>query len=95
MAKEFKIFFSWQSDLSANQTTRFIEESIEIAQTLLPDSIILVPEEATRNRLGTPDIMNSIFEKIDDCDLFIADVSIVGQYSIGDVFALQTQSLGL
>ena len=28
MAKEFKIFFSWQSDLSANQTTRFIEESI-------------------------------------------------------------------
>ena len=50
MAKEFKIFFSWQSDLSANQTTRFIEESIEIAQTLLPDSIILVPDEATRNR---------------------------------------------
>ena len=46
MAKEFKIFFSWQSDLSANQTTRFIEESIEIAQTLLPDSIILVPDEA-------------------------------------------------
>ena len=82
MAKEFKVFFSWQSDLSANQTTRFIEESIELAKTLLPDSIILVPDEATRNRLGTPDIMNSIFEKIDDCDLFIADVSIVGQYSI-------------
>ena len=82
MAKEFKVFFSWQSDLSANQTTRFIEESIELAKTLLPDSIILVPDEATRNRLGTPDIMNSIFEKIDDCDLFIADVTIVGQYSI-------------
>lgn len=82
MAKEFKVFFSWQSDLSANQTTRFIEESIEMARDLLPDSIILVPDEATRNRLGTPDIMNSIFEKINDCDLFIADVSIVGQYSL-------------
>ncbi len=82
MAKEFKVFFSWQSDLPANQTTRFIEESIEIAKSILPDSIILVPDEATRNRLGTPDIMNSIFEKIDNCDLFIADVSIVGQYSI-------------
>ena len=82
MAKEFKIFFSWQSDLSANQTKYFIEESIELAKNLLPDSIILIPDEATRNRLGTPDIMNSIFEKIDDCDLFIADVSIVGQYSI-------------
>ena len=41
-------------------------KSIEIAQTLLPDSIVLVPDEATRNRLGTPDIMNSIFGKIDD-----------------------------
>lgn len=82
MAKEFKIFFSWQSDLSANQTKYFIEECIEHAKNLLPDSIILVPDEATRNRLGAPDIMNSIFEKIDNCDLFIADVSIVGQYTI-------------
>lgn len=82
MAKEFKVFFSWQSDLPANQTTRFIEDSIEIAKSLLPDSIVLLPDEATRNRLGTPDITNSIFEKIDDCDLFIADVSIVGKYSL-------------
>ena len=69
MAKEFKVFFSWQSDLSANQTKLFIEESIEMAKKLLPDSIALIPDEATRNRLGSPDIMNSIFEKIDDCDL--------------------------
>ncbi len=82
MAKEFKVFFSWQSDLSANQTKRFIEESIELAKSLLPESIILVPDEATRNRLGSPDIMNSIFEKIDECDLFIADVSIVGHYEL-------------
>lgn len=85
MAKEFKVFFSWQSDLSANQTTRFIEESIEIAKSLLPDSILLVPDEATRNRLGSPDIVNSIFQKIDECDLFIADVSIVGHYTLAAV----------
>lgn len=82
MAKEFKVFFSWQSDLPANQTKRFIEESIELAKSLLPESILLIPDEATRNRLGSPDIMSSIFEKIDDCDLFIADVSIVGKYSL-------------
>ena len=76
MAKEFKVFFSWQSDLPANQTTRFIEESIELAKELLPTDIILIPDEATRNRLGSPDITNSIFEKICDCDLFVADVSI-------------------
>lgn len=82
MAKEFKVFFSWQSDLSANQTRNFIEKSIEMAASLLPDSILLVPDEATRNRFGSPDIVNSIFEKIDKCDLFIADVSVVGHYSL-------------
>lgn len=82
MAKEFKVFFSWQSDLPANQTTRFIEESIELAKELLPTDIILIPDEATRNRLGSPDITNSIFEKICDCDLFVADVSIVGSYTL-------------
>ncbi len=82
MAKEFKVFFSWQSDLPANQTKRFIEDCIEQAKTLLPNDIILIADEATRNRLGTPDILNSIFEKIEECDLFIADVSIVGSYTL-------------
>ena len=80
--KKFKVFFSWQADLPSNQTKRFIEESMEIAKDLLSDNIDLIPDEATRERFGSPDIMNSIFEKIDDCDLFVADVSIVGNYAI-------------
>lgn len=80
MPNEFKVFFSWQADLPSKQTRRFIEESIDAANEMLPKSIILIRDDATRNKLGSPDIMNSIFDKIDDCDLFIADVSIVGSY---------------
>lgn len=77
---EFRIFFSWQSDLPSNQTKRFIEDCIEMAKNKLAETISIVPDEATRNRLGSPDIMESIFDKIEECDLFIADVSIVGSY---------------
>lgn len=79
MKKEFKIFFSWQADLPSSQTKGFIEECIATAKKDLPDSIDLIPDEATRNRFGSPDIIDSICEKIAECDLFIADVSIVGE----------------
>ena len=51
-----------------------------MAKNMLSQTIELIPDEATRERFGTPDVMHSIFDKIDDCDLFIADVSIVGNY---------------
>ena len=79
--KQFKVFFSWQADLPANKTKRCLEESIDLARSEVSEIVELVPDEATRNRFGSPDIMTSIFEKIDECDLFIADVSIVGSYS--------------
>lgn len=78
--KNFKIFFSWQSDLPSNQTKRFIEDSMEMAKNMISRTIELVLDEATRERFGAPDVMLSIFDKIDECDLFIADVSIVGSY---------------
>lgn len=81
MKKEFKVFFSWQANLPSNQTKGFIKECIATAKKSLPDSIELILDEATRNRFGSPDIMDSIFEKISECDLFIADVSIVGEYT--------------
>lgn len=78
--KKFRIFFSWQADLPSNQTKRFLEDSINIAKDSLSETIEIIPDEATRERFGAPDVMDSIFDKIDECDLFIADVSIVGNY---------------
>lgn len=80
MSKEFKVFFSWESDLSANKTKKLIEEIIFRAKEKLSGKIELIPDEATRNKFGSPEITDSIFQKIHECDLFIADVSIVGSY---------------
>lgn len=80
MNKSFKVFFSWESDLSANKTTKLIEDIISKAKEKLSERIELIPDEATRNKFGSPEITDSIFQKINECDLFIADVSIVGSY---------------
>lgn len=80
MSKEFRIFFSWQSDLAANRTTRLIKECILKAKEILSASVDLIIDQATRDKLGSPDIGITILEKIQESDLFIADVSVVGEY---------------
>ena len=77
--EKFKIFFSWQSDLSSNRTKRLIEECLEKAKEKADKTEIII-DEATRERFGSPDISITILEKIRESDLFIADVSIVGKY---------------
>lgn len=80
--KEFNIFFSWQSDLPSGQTKAFIEKVLAEVKKELQSDIIVNIDEATRNTFGSPDIVQSVFEKIEQSDLFIADVSIVGCYEI-------------
>ena len=41
----------------------------------------MTADKDTQGRTGSPDIVQSIFSKIDACDLFIADVSIVNKYA--------------
>lgn len=82
--QEFKIFFSWQSDLSSNKTTRFIDECLESVVNILKDTITVKPDRATQDMTGSPDITESIFSKIDECDLFIADLSIINNKSSMD-----------
>ena len=73
----FKVFFSWQSDLSANKTSRFIRECIDLAIEFVQDveTIEAERDEATSGLTGSPDIVQSILRKIDESDLFITDVS--------------------
>ena len=74
----FKIFFSWQSDLPGNKTRTFIRNCIDEAIDLAQDSeaIEAIRDEATTGTTGSPDIVATLLSKIDDCDLFIADVSL-------------------
>lgn len=82
--KEIKIFYSWQSDLPGNITRNFIAKSIESAVKELKDTVCIEVDRDTKGEFGSPDITETIFSKIDECDIFIADVSIVNNYNVID-----------
>lgn len=81
------IFYSWQSDSASKTNHRFIKEALEVAvNRLVADGHV---EEAprvdhdTQGVHGDPDIFPTILRKIDECDVFIADVTIVATTAEG------------
>lgn len=73
------IFFSWQSDIP--ECRKFIQKALtkfrNKATELGLDSIEI--DRDTRNVPGSPDIPDTIFEKIKRCDIFVADVTIINR----------------
>ena len=81
---QITIFYSWQSDLPGSDTRNIIQDSIKDAVRLLRDTVDIEADRDTKGKFGSPDIVQTIFSKIDDCDIFIADVSAVCQYETID-----------
>jgi len=81
-----KVFYSWQSDLPEKQNRFFVKRCLEKAVKQL-NAELLAAERAekvevdhdTKGVPGTPDIFSTILTKIEDCDVFVGDVSIVGK----------------
>jgi len=76
----FVVFYSWQSDLPSSRNWAFIQECIEASiSDVSSEGIQLIPalDRDTQGEPGAPDIADTIFEKIDNCDMFICDVSII------------------
>ena len=75
----FIIFYSWQSDLPRNRG--FIEDCIKeaIAQLSGAADVVVVPsiDRDTQGEPGSPAIADTIFSKIDNCDMFVCDISII------------------
>lgn len=75
------VFYSWQSDLDVDVNKNFIQEALDHATHKFKkdDSITVTPvvDRDTRNTPGSPDIATTIFAKIDACDVFVCDVSII------------------
>lgn len=80
MSQQFKIFYSWQSDLPNNKSRNVIQSAIEKAVRLLKDTIEIEADRDTKGVTGSPNIESVIFQKIDESDLFIADLSVVTSY---------------
>ena len=79
------IFYSWQSDLPNNKNRGMISNCIDKATKQLlktcPKVTAFELEMDSRNESGTPDLVKNIFEKIDNCDIFVADISIINSNS--------------
>jgi hypothetical protein len=78
IAHSFNIFYSWQSDLNNTTNRNFIENALEkaIADVSKELKLPLQLDKDTTDKTGSPNIANTILEKIDDCFIFIADISI-------------------
>lgn len=82
--REIKVFYSWQSDLPNSTTRGLIQSSIEAAVRNMRDTVEVTADRDTQGVYGSPDIVETIFSKIDDCDIFVADVSAVTTYHVMD-----------
>lgn len=85
---EIITFYSWQSDTDRKIGRNFIQNCIEDSidkvnkqlksnQKGLNHVKNLILDQATERTLGSVDIANSLFDKIDLCNIFICDISIV------------------
>ncbi len=85
-----KIFYSWQSDLPGNNNKYLIQDAIKSATALLKETITVIPDRDTNGMTGSPNIEETIFNKIKNCDLFVADISFVAKYKNTDGKEKQT-----
>ncbi|GHO71835.1 hypothetical protein KSC_107270 [Ktedonobacter sp. SOSP1-52] len=83
------VFYSWQSDLPNSTNRGFIKEALEKAvkamkndDTIAADAPRL--EHDTLDVPGSPDISQTIFDKIDQADAFVCDISIINTASYNE-----------
>ncbi|MGC6448509.1 MAG: hypothetical protein ACON5J_18925 [Rubripirellula sp.] len=79
---EYKIFYSWQSDLPHRSNRSFIREAIdEAVSSISKDGVVEDSprvDEGMDGVAGTPEVATIMFQKIDSSAIFIGDVSLVG-----------------
>lgn len=76
------VLFAWQLDTPSEHNKRFIWEALvqatEKVAAIEQAELSPRPEADTQGVPGTPNIVQTIFERIRKCSIFVADVSFVG-----------------
>ena len=87
------VFFSWQSDIDTNKlhNKNFLCECINCAIKNIENkgqlkNIFFEFQESTSNIPGNPPISRILDNRIANCDIFIADLSITDSYSCLEMF---------
>ena len=79
-----KIFWSWQSDINPDISKHFIKKCLEKAikkinkEPEFSDRTAEIDHD-TKGEPGSPPITDTIFKKIKNCSVFIADVTPVAE----------------
>src|SRR3954453_10044257 len=80
---EFTVFYAWQSDRLEDTNRYLIRDAAKTAvKKLVKDSDV---EESprldhdTKDVPGLAEVANTIFQKIESCGLFVADLTFVGE----------------
>jgi hypothetical protein len=77
-----KIFYSWQSDIDKKINRYFIYEALKKAAQNLEQVVNVEIDQSTRDEPGSPDIPDTIFKKIEECSIFIADISFINSKDV-------------
>lgn len=83
------VFWSWQSDLPAATTKDFIKEALSQALEMVAEELELEMADRleldhdTKGEPGLVEIVSTIFRKIDDCQIFVADITPVAEITTG------------
>lgn len=84
------IFYSWQSDTDARTNRSFIEKALGLAIDRLASDATVIPalrdaelnlDKDTQGVAGSPPIAATILKKIEECSVFVADLTFVGETS--------------
>ena len=73
------VFYAWQADCPSGTNRGFIRKALDQAvKRLNDDGYEIEVDEGTAGVAGMPDITGEILKKIDQCAVFVADVTLVG-----------------
>jgi hypothetical protein len=88
-----KIFWSWQSDLPGEVNNAFVREALAQAVSIAAKDLGLDPsnrpeiDHDTKGEAGLVEIVATIFKKVEEATLFVADVTPVGSTADGKELA--------
>ena len=80
MKKTIKIFYSWQSDYKKKKIKEVFDSSIEKVKNHFKNKYDIIICQDSRSESGMVDISSTIFNEINNSDLFVGDLSIVSFY---------------
>lgn len=88
MPKRLTVFYSWQSDTPSKLNRNFLEEALREAlkrlhldatlEVALRDATLELDKD-TQGVTGSPPIAETILKKIEQCAVFVADLTFVGE----------------